>query len=116
MVTPNGSVGAGRPRRASGGGRSRAEGAHQHDAEAEILGQGENGLLDVAFEGVVGDLHEADAAGAHDSHQLVEGGRVVVGGAENVDRPSSRSCSRRARRAGQATRLWTWYSSTRPWA
>src|SRR5918997_737309 len=31
-------------------------------------------------------------------------------------RPSSRSCSSRSSRAGQATRLWTWYSSTRPWA
>src|SRR5215208_2203527 len=31
-------------------------------------------------------------------------------------RPSSRSFSSRSSRAGQATRLWTWYSSTRPWA
>ena len=89
VVTPNGRSGssscrAGRPARQL----PLAERAHQQDAQAEVVGQRQDGALDLAVGRVVGHLHGVDAAGAHELGELAEGRRGVVGGADQADLPA----------------------------
>jgi hypothetical protein len=64
-----------------------AERAHEHDTEAQLVGQRQDRALDLALEGVVGHLHGVDAAGGHQLGELGKGPRGVVGGADLADQP-----------------------------
>ena len=73
VVTPKGRSGASR----SGAGRAAhelplAERAHEQDAEAEFVGQRQDGALGLALGRVVGHLDGVDAAGGHELGEFTE--------------------------------------------
>jgi hypothetical protein len=61
-----------------------AERAHQQDAQAEFVGQRQDGPLGLALGWVVRHLHGAGPPGPHELGELAEGRRGVVGGADQA--------------------------------